>query len=92
MHYRAQLKGCVNAADKADALSNSSNKIHQTLGLPLGRVLQKVHSFPKNVPILPRRVLKSFMDGSEEEDEERDKNKRPRMVLSEALPFPRLDQ
>ena len=30
------------------------------------------------------------MDGPDEE--EGDKNKRPRMVLSEALPFPRLDQ
>ena len=36
---------------------------------------------------------KSWWVGKEKEEEEgEDKNKRPRMVLSEALLFPRLDQ
>ena len=31
--------GCVNAADQTEVVSNSSNKIHQTGGLPFSRAL-----------------------------------------------------
>ena len=71
-------------------VSSSSHKTQQIWGPPFCRALQKERNIPNNVTILPRTVLTSFMDGPDEE--EGDKNKRPRMVLSEALHFPRLDQ
>ena len=39
--------GCVNAASKAEVVSNSSNKIHQTWGLPFSRALYSNCTGPK---------------------------------------------